>query len=40
MSLESYKSELQALMDSAALKLSDEEYEALIAWAKEQGWGF
>ena len=39
MSLDSFKSELQALMDSAVLKLSLEEYEALVEWAKEQGWG-
>lgn len=40
MSLDSFKNELKALMDMAVLKLSIEEYEALIAWAKEQGWGF
>lgn len=40
MSLENFKEELKALMDMAVLKLSVEEYEALIEWAKEQGWGF
>ena len=40
MNLDSFKSELQILMDWAVLKLSDEDYEALIEWAKEQGWGF
>lgn len=40
MSIDDIKSELDDIMTMAALRLSEEEYEALIAWAKEQGWGF
>jgi hypothetical protein len=40
MNLENFKEELKALMDTGVLNLSVEEYETLIEWAKEQGWGF
>lgn len=40
MNLDNFKEELKAIIDMAVLRLSVEEYEALIEWAKEQGWGF
>lgn len=40
MSLDEYKAKIDRLMHLAALDLTDEEFDALIAWTKEQGWGF
>lgn len=37
MSLDEYKAKIDRLIHLAALDLTDEEFDALIAWAKKQG---
>lgn len=37
MTIEDFKEEIAQLLNLACLKLSDEEYEALTEWLREEG---